>query len=268
MSKLDKVLPSLSIIVPSFNQAEFLHKTLDSIISQKFEGLEIIVIDGGSDDGSVDIIKSFDEHISYWISEPDEGQVEAINKGLKLATGEWVGWQNSDDIYLPGAFSYFIEQANRYPDVELITGNLALINESGSLIREVHYVKPVYNAIRAEGMVLANQAAFWRRHIHDKIGYLDPAFHCSFDYEWFLRVTKYYKATHVCKTLGALRQHNATKSNNLSHIFEEDHKRILEGREPSNWMVRSYQLRRLFLLLVMGDFRYVIRGLKKRLLHN
>lgn len=266
MKKIETSLPSLSIIVPSFNQAAYLEKTLSSIIDQEYGALELIVIDGGSVDGSVDVIKAFEKHIDFWISEPDEGQVEAINKGLKRATGEWVGWQNSDDIYLPGAFACFMRQVNKYADAGLITGNLALINECGSSIREVHYVKPTYNALRAEGMVLANQAAFWRRCIHEEIGYLDATFHCSFDYEWFLRLTRHCKAAHVYKTMGALRQHDATKSRNLPHIFEEDHKRILKGREPSSWMVHIYQLRRLFLLVAMGDIRYVLRGIQKRLL--
>ena len=266
MKKKEVCPPSLSIVVPSFNQAEFLERTLKSIIEQKYEALELIVIDGGSVDGSTDIIRAYEEHISFWASEPDKGQASAINKGLMRATGEWVGWQNSDDIYLPGAFQQLSEQIEKHPGVGFVTANLALITETDSLIREIHYVKPTYNALRAEGMVVANQAAFWCRSIHKEIGFLDARFRCSFDYDWFLRLTKHCKAIHVQQIWGALRLHGATKSTNLNNVFAEENRKILMGRELSRWKIWIYQLRRLFFLVAKGDIRYVMQGIRKRLL--
>ena len=145
--------------------------------------------------------------LSYWVSEPDRGQADAINKGLRRATGEWVAWQNSDDIYYPGVFHQLAKTAGLHPEVDLIIGNLMLIDATDHPLRDLHYVRPTYNSLVAEGMVLANQAAFWRRSLHDRIGYLDEGKNYSLDYEWFLRLMKVCKARHVNRIWGGFRIH-------------------------------------------------------------
>jgi glycosyltransferase involved in cell wall biosynthesis len=116
--------PTLSIITPSFNQAAFLPQTLDSVLNQKYPKLEYIVIDGGSTDGSREIIDSYSNRLTFWVSEKDRGQVHALNKGLQRATGDWVGWQNSDDFYLPGAFESFALATQRHPDADIIIADI------------------------------------------------------------------------------------------------------------------------------------------------
>ena len=196
--------PRITIITPSFNQAAFLERTILSVLEQNYPNLEYIVIDGGSSDGSIDIIRKYQNHLAYWVSEPDHGQAHAINKGLKRATGDWVGWQNSDDIFYPGAFMHAAQAAIRSAKTELIIGDINLINEQDSVIREMRYVRPTYESLLAEGMVLTNQAAFWRRSLHDRIGWLNESLHYGFDYEWFLRVLRETdQAVHVPQCLGA-----------------------------------------------------------------
>ena len=122
-------LPRISVITPSFNQGNFLEWTIQSVINQGYPNLEYIIIDGGSNDNSINIIKQYESYLAYWISEPDNGQTEAINKGLRRATGDWVAWQNSDDIYYPGTFDELIKTATLHPEAGLIIGNIMMIDK-------------------------------------------------------------------------------------------------------------------------------------------
>ncbi|MDR2507670.1 MAG: glycosyltransferase [Candidatus Accumulibacter sp.] len=257
--------PRISIITPSFNQIQFLERTIDSVLSQGYPDLEYIIIDGGSTDGSADIIRKYSDDLAFWVSEPDRGQAHAINKGLRRATGEWVAWQNSDDLFCPGAFRNFSEAAAQCGEAALIIGNMNLIDKDDRLIRDIKYVTPTYDALRAEGMVLTNQAAFWRRSVHDRLGFLDEELAYGFDYEWFLRLLRDNKAVHVNQTWGGLRLHEATKTHNSPTGFDEEYRKILAGREASTAARRYHQLRRLFLMLMQGNFNYVLRGIGRRL---
>lgn len=255
--------PKITVVTPSFNQAEFLERTIRSVLDQNYPNLEYIIIDGGSTDGSVDIIRRYEDRLAYWISERDNGQTEAINKGLKRATGEWVGWQNSDDVYYPGAFNELAMLAKRNPAAGLIIGDMMLIDERDHPLRDLHYIKPSYQAMLAEGMILTNQSAFWRRDVHAAIGYLDETLHCSFDYEWFLRLTEHVEGEHIGHIWGALRLHGATKTSTQSAKFVEENKRILAGREMPGWKKKIYKMRRLVCMLKQGRVGYVLRGLSR-----
>jgi len=257
--------PRISVITPSFNQAAFLERTMLSVLEQDYPDLEYIVIDGGSTDGSVDIIRKYQDRLAFWISEPDRGQVHAINKGLQRATGEWLAWQNSDDVFYPGAFQRVARAAKRYPVAALIIGDINLIDESDKVIRDLKYVRPTYGSLLAEGMVLSNQAAFWRQSLHSRIGWLDESLHYGFDYEWFLRILRTTnRAVHVSQCLGAFRAHEATKSSRYQVRFDEEYRSILRGREMPRWRVNLYRARRTILMLAHGHFGYVLRGLKRR----
>ena len=257
--------PKISVITPSYNQAEFLERTIRSVVDQQYPNLEYIIIDGGSTDSSMDVIKAYAHKIHYWVSEKDNGQAAAINKGLRIATGEWVAWQNSDDVFYPGSFDAVMEVINENPDADVITGNIKLIDEKDNVIRDIKYARPSYNAMLAEGMVLTNQAAFWRSNLHKKIGLLDESLDYAFDYEWFLRLIRGRKVVHLNRTLGGYRLHEQTKTNMHANQFTIENMSILRGRRKGLWFKRIYQLRRLVLLLGQGNYWYIMRGMVRRL---
>lgn len=128
-------LPRISIVTPSFNQAKYLPETIESILNQRYPNLEYIVIDGGSTDGSVEIIKRYERHLAYWVSEKDSGQSGAINKGLAKCTGDLFNWINSDDLLFPGALQRIGNAFVRHPDAALIIGGNARSDETGKIIR-------------------------------------------------------------------------------------------------------------------------------------
>ena len=261
---MTKNLPKISIITPSFNQVDYLERTILSVLNQNYPNLEYIVIDGGSTDGSVDVIKKYASHLTYWVSEKDLGQAHAINKGLKIAKGDWIAWQNSDDTFCSGAFNSLVSAVKNSKDFDLIIGNMNLINKNDEILRELIYVKPTYKSILAEGMVLTNQAAFWRRQLHSEIGYLDESLHYGFDFEWFLRVLKHSKAKHVNQTWGNLRLHAETKTAHHQDRFDQEYRQIRDGREVSSLTKKYFQMRRLSLTMLQGNFKYVVKGVMNR----
>jgi glycosyltransferase involved in cell wall biosynthesis len=237
-----------------------------SVLDQEYPDIEYIVIDGGSTDGSVDIIRKYADRLAYWVSEPDRGQAHAINKGLQKATGTWVAWQNSDDIYYPGTLRQIAHVSQTRPTIDLIVGDMNLIDKQDELIRDIKYVRPTYRSLLAEGMVIANQSTFWRRSIHGDTGYLNESLDCLFDFEWFLRVLKSHPASfHISEVFGALRLHEATKTSNRQHIFQDELKTIMNGKELSGMEIKGYQIRRMLLTIKNGGARYALRGVSKRL---
>ncbi|RLF26835.1 MAG: glycosyltransferase, partial [Thermoplasmata archaeon] len=127
--------PRITIVTPSYNQGRFLEETILSVINQDYPNLEYFIIDGGSNDNSVDIIKKYEDKIDWWVSEPDEGQSDAINKGFSKATGDFLTWVNSDDILLPGALDTVCKVVKENPSVQWIAGNTVWIDADGKIIR-------------------------------------------------------------------------------------------------------------------------------------
>ncbi len=167
-------LPLVTIVTPSYNQVRFLEATLRSVLDQDYPSIEYLVVDGASTDGSVEIIRRYANRLTWWISEKDSGQPEAVNKGLQRARGEFVGWLNSDDIYLPGAVSAAVKVFQSHPEAGLVYGDALAIDSDG---------KP-FNLMRARQYTLADllafniicqPAAFMRRSVLDEVGYLNPS---------------------------------------------------------------------------------------------
>ena len=186
-----------------------------SVLNQNYPNLEYIIIDGGSTDGSAEIIKKYEKCLAYWSSEKDKGQTHAINKGFKMATGQLIAWQNSDDIYLPGAFYKIARKFSENPEANLVFGNKYAIDENENIIRDMRYVSFNHKSLLYEGSALSNQSAFWKKELMDKVGLLDENFKFCMDYDFWVRASKKGKFLLTRNYLGATRYHKNTKTNTM-----------------------------------------------------
>src|SRR5215831_15323038 len=159
--------PRISIVTPSYNQGEFLEQTILSVLDQKYSNLEYIIIDGGSTDNSIDIIKKYARHLAYWTSEPDRGAADAIAKGFAKATGEIMAYLNSDDIYMPGALEAAAERLSN-ANADLVYGNAEWIDPAGSRIAERRQTPFSGLGYLYGGFDLQQPTTFWKRDMFDK----------------------------------------------------------------------------------------------------
>jgi len=178
--------PSISVVTPSYNQGHYLEETINSVLYQSYPNLEYIIIDGGSTDNSVEVIKKYRHHLKYWVSEKDHGQAHAINKGFARATGEILCWLNSDDRYLPGTLSYVAQRLDsRQP--QIVFGNCIHLTEGTDLAAgsSVKHFSLRYDLALTDYII--QPSSFWTRSVWETVGPLSDSLHFAFDWEWFLR---------------------------------------------------------------------------------
>lgn len=180
--------PLVSIITPSFNQAKYLRLTIESVLSQDYENIEYIIIDGASTDGSLEIIREYENLLSYWESVPDKGQTDAINKGFAKAKGKYLAWLNSDDIYLPGAVAEAVEYLEDHPGDGMVYGDCTFIDAKGSTIGEFPAAQTDLTRLRRGYVHIPQQAAFFRGDLWSRVGPLDPSFYFAMDYDLWVRL--------------------------------------------------------------------------------
>ena len=204
--------PKISIITPSFNQGMYLEETILSIIGQNYPNLEYIIIDGGSTDNSVEIIKKYEKHLAYWVSEKDKGQSDAINKGFKKATGEIVCWLNSDDILVENALLNVANFFSENPDMDVVNGNLILIDKSSNILSG-YFILKQKNWYAKRGIYYISQPSmFWKRRVIDSIGLLREDLHTQMDKEFLIRIFENnFKIGRLEKILAGFRIHIDSK---------------------------------------------------------
>lgn len=204
-------LPSFSVITPSFNQAAFLKLTMDSVLSQDIPEMEYVVMDGGSTDGSAELIRSYEDRLSGWVSEKDRGQADAVNKGAARTGGEVIGWLNSDDLYLPGAARKALTFLAEHPDIDAVYGDVISIDGYGELINVMRFEQ-----YSAEDMmsfrVISQPGVFFRRSAWERVGGLDLSYSYLLDHHLWLRMIASGKFTYLPEPLAAARFHADAKN--------------------------------------------------------
>lgn len=224
----------VSIITPSFNQAAFLEQTILSVLGQDYPELEYIVIDGGSTDGSPEIISKYAGRLAYWTSEPDRGQAEAVNKGLARARGEIVAWLNSDDYYLPGAVAAAVRAFEDRPDAVLVYANMLAVDEQGRTINTLRYRQLSLVDLLCF-QIIGQPAVFMRRAALAKAGGLDPDYHFLLDHQLWLKIAQEGPLYYVDQLWAAARYHPGAKNRARATEFGREAFRILDwaGTQPN-----------------------------------
>jgi GT2 family glycosyltransferase len=205
-------IPLVSIITPSYNQAAFLEETIRSVLSQDYPAIEYIIIDGGSTDGSRQIIERYAPRLAYWVSEPDRGQTDAINKGFARARGDILAWLNSDDTYLPGAVTRAAASLQENPQTGMVYAGANLIDETGSLIGKFPAAQTDYRRLRAGYVHIPQQTAFFRSTLWQKVGPLDPTFYFAMDYDLWVRLARLAPLHYIPEVWANFRLHQTAKS--------------------------------------------------------
>jgi glycosyltransferase involved in cell wall biosynthesis len=210
--ELKPYLPLVSIVTPSFNQARYLEATIQTVLSQNYPRLEYIIVDGGSTDGSVEIIRKYESKLAWWVSEKDQGQTDAINKGFAHAKGDFLAWLNSDDTYEPNALSSAVNFLQAHPEVGLVYGDANYINEENRIIGRFPAAQTDLIRLRRGYVHIPQQAALFRADLWHAVGPLDPSFYFAMDYDLWVRLAMHSQVKYVPQTWANFRLHTSGKT--------------------------------------------------------
>jgi len=223
--KKKQQLPKISIVMPSLNHEKFIERSILSVLNQGYPNLQFIIIDGGSNDATTMIIKKYEKYIDYWVSERDQGQSDALNRGFRRANGEIYGWLNSDDLYLPNSFFASAKALQNHPDKLVVYGDWLFISETDKIVNYYHAFDFNINHFKYEGFHLSAQSMFWRASLHKKFGKFDLNLNYTMDYQMILEFGLLSKKgfLRIPKVLGAFRIHEEqkTKDRSLKKIIKE-----------------------------------------------
>jgi len=267
--------PLVSIITPSYNQGEFIRETIESVLSQDYPNIEYIIIDGGSTDNTIQILQEYESKLSF-LSEIDEGQADAVNKGIAFAQGEIIGWLNSDDLYYPNAVSRIVEIFNDHPAIDVVYGEGCHITKSGTVIaryptESFHYQK------LAERCFICQPTVFIRKKCLNSIGSLDKNLDLCMDYDLWIRIGKEYNFYYYPEEIAKSRIYPENKTlSRIDEVFTE----VLEmihshyGYYPISWIYgyekyksQSKGFGRIFLNTIINFLRMNCSNQKQMILY-
>lgn len=243
-------LPSISLVTPSYNQAQFLSQTIRSVLAQEYPYLEYLIYDGGSTDDSPQIIKHYADHLSGWVSRKDGGQADAINQGFARSTGEILGWLNSDDVLWPGALMAIGDYFAAHPEVDVVMGwSLFFCGEKILYLHEPLGLRLQY--LLYSGYFLPQESVFWRRCVYEQIGKLD-VHHYVFDHDYFIRMAQMgRRSTTLRQPIGGFRRHDQQKTADRRVLqqsqqqIQSDHQQKMGITPAQAKCLRAYWQRRM-----------------------
>jgi glycosyltransferase involved in cell wall biosynthesis len=214
-------LPRVTIITPSYNQAAFLEQTIQSVLEQGYPNLEYFVVDGGSTDGSKEIIEKYADRLDWWVSETDMGQAEAINKGFARATGDYIAWLNSDDLYQPGVIEAAVKVMEANPDACMVFGDVVSIDENGNPFNIMAYDDWQLKDLMCFN-IIGQPGVFMRRSDQLKAGTLDLSYRFLLDHHLWLRLAQHGKMIHIAEMWASARIHPGAKNVALARGFGQE----------------------------------------------
>jgi glycosyltransferase involved in cell wall biosynthesis len=253
------IFPKITIITPTYNQAEFIERTIASVLDQNYPNLEYLVYDAASTDGTCEILKKYSRSLT-WVSESDQGQSDAINKGMRICSGEIIGFLNSDDELEPGSLMkvgrYFLE----HPETPWLTGNCKFIGVNGDeVLKIVTFYKWLLLQTRSALLLrivnfISQPATFWRKEVLGEIGYLDIELKYVMDYDYWLRLTERYPITFIDENLAKFRTYPSSKTRQSAVLQHDEEPRLIRRYSKSGVMLYFHSIHRLFNILIYTRF--------------
>lgn len=266
--------PKISIVTPVFNQADYLEATILSVLNQDYPNLEYIIVDGGSTDGTLEIIKRYEGRLAHWISEPDSGMYDALNKGLQLSTGEIMGWINSDDLLLANSFSSLSKIFSDVKEVNWVQGLNSFIDLDGNLIFTKH-PKPFsfLKFLVGEYQWIQQESTFWRRSLWEKSGgYVSQDLKLAGDFELWFRFSQYDKLYNISVPLGAWRKRVGQLSSSFYQQYLDEANSVLksypmskEQQHKVKMYKRLQKIERIVLMMKIFNAKKIQRKMNRLL---
>jgi glycosyltransferase involved in cell wall biosynthesis len=231
------MIPRISIITPSYNQGQFINRTIQSVMSQNVPDLEYIIMDGKSSDNTLDILRNYDGRL-MWISEKDRGQADAVNKGILMSRGEIIGWLNSDDIYYPGALPFVLRFFEKHPEIDVVYGDADIIDVEDMVIEPYSTEDWDYERLK-EVCFICQPAVFFRRKVVEKAGMLDGSLQYCMDYEFWFRLGSITPFVKINKRLAGSRMYPENKTMGARVAVHREVNNMFQTRQktvPPKWI--------------------------------
>jgi glycosyltransferase involved in cell wall biosynthesis len=237
---IKKEYPKISVVTPSYNQGHFIEETIQSVVYQDYPNIEYIIIDGGSKDQSLAIIHKYENQISYWVSEIDAGQTDAINKGLLKVTGDIIAYLNSDDLYTPNAIRIAIDFFKTHPDIDMIYGDIIHIDEHSDFINLQKTGKILLENYLNCQTYLPQPTVFFRKRVIEKIGYFDETLHLAMDLDYWIRIFLNFQTEYIPSAYAKARIYPTAKSSADSLNYLKERLYILDKTFSNEYLLKTY----------------------------